>query len=209
MDEQMWAGVRDFLVAKGCAVDDLLSTNDLAELETQIGVRLPEEYRQFLLCVGAGAEGPGCEPYGVHPVRKLDGRWRWMGTDGDDPEDWPRLSEPFPGTGLDPARLSALQEAEPDEEKFDDSDDFDEAWQEWHEEWNDFVWSPDQTVGAIRLNEQGCGGFQWLVVSGPERGTIWGDDRGLGAPGLGPLGMTFAAWYMEWLTWRRRMPRKR
>ncbi|MFC5183799.1 hypothetical protein [Actinomadura harenae] len=47
----------------------------------------------------------------------------------------------------------------------------------------------------------------WLVVSGPERGHLWSDDRVDDvdlvdlAPMLGPDGepVTFTAWYRAWL----------
>jgi hypothetical protein len=58
-------------------VEDPLTQGELAELEVQAGVRLPEEYRTFLLHGGAGGAGPA---YGLFPVRRVQGRWRWKAT---------------------------------------------------------------------------------------------------------------------------------
>ncbi|MFF1560684.1 hypothetical protein [Streptomyces sp. NPDC058279] len=50
----------------------------------------------------------------------------------------------------------------------------------------------------------GCAARQWLVVSGPERGRIWNDDRA-DEVDLAPLldddgrPVTFTRWYLDWL----------
>ncbi|MFJ5121733.1 SMI1/KNR4 family protein [Kitasatospora sp. NPDC088548] len=75
MDDQLWVGVRERVqTLAGASVtgprpvfgaighqfrlEPVLSPAELAELEAQIGVRLPQEYRTFLLTVGAGGAGP-------------------------------------------------------------------------------------------------------------------------------------------------------
>ncbi|MCX4747486.1 hypothetical protein OG455_18515 [Kitasatospora sp. NBC_01287] len=61
------------------------------------------------------------------------------------------------------------------------------------------------TAGAIRLSHEGCGYYAWLVVSGPERGSIWLDYRACDIP-LKPLSagdgrrVGFGEWYLDWLT---------
>ncbi|MEW2180311.1 hypothetical protein AB0890_28800 [Streptomyces sp. NPDC005406] len=66
------------------------------------------------------------------------------------------------------------------------------------------MFSPDRTVGATLISTLGCAAREWLIISGPERGRIWSDNRaddedleplldGNGAP------MTFAHWYLTWL----------
>tara|TARA_Y100001934_G_scaffold243249_1_gene299685 strand:+ start:1119 stop:1328 length:210 start_codon:yes stop_codon:yes gene_type:complete len=58
--------------------------------------------------------------------------------------------------------------------------------------------------GAIPICHLGCAQRQWLIVSGPERGNIWCDDRA-DNEGLSPLKkpqkkrITFFEWYREWL----------
>ncbi|MCP2336923.1 SMI1/KNR4 family protein [Actinomadura rupiterrae] len=177
-----------------------LTEPELADLEAQLGVRLPEDYRDFLLQVGAGGAGP-C--YGVFPVQKKDGLWAWAG-DGADLADLARTAEPFPVEGPAQADIDALHDECPDEEAFDGIDGFDEAYEAWDARLADLLWNPDRTVGAIVLCHQGCAQRLWLVVSGPEAGHMWTDyrvdDQDL-APMVGPQGepVTFFAWYMDWL----------
>ncbi|MFE6872175.1 SMI1/KNR4 family protein [Kitasatospora sp. NPDC057692] len=215
MSEGTWAGVRKQIQALAktagastmfgfhghrFSLEDPLTEPELAEMEEQLGVRLPEDYREFLTHVGAGGAGPA---YGVFPLRRIHGRWRWDG-DGADLVDLTRLSEPFPVQGPDPELVRALQEKCPQEDDCEEDEDFDQAWKTWDEEWGRVMWNPDRTVGAIVLCHLGCAYRQWLVVSGPERGRIWADDRAderdlqpLLGPGREPV--TFTLWYQGWL----------
>jgi hypothetical protein len=58
--------------------------------------------------------------------------------------------------------------------------------------------------GAIPVCHIGCALRRWLVVTGPERGHIWCDDRA-DQRGLYPLRLhgadrvTFIDWYLDWL----------
>lgn len=214
--DQVWAGVRRRVVAlrgeraggevfgahgHGWALEEPLTEDALAELEAQIRVRLPEEYRTFLTQVGAGGAGPA---YGVFPVRRVAGRWRWEG-DGADLADLSLLAEPFPEKGPDPGTLAALIAGRPREKDFDDIEDFDTAYEAWDERLAALLWTPERTAGAVAICHLGCAQREWLVVSGPHRGTVWSDCRVddidleplLDATG-GPV--TFAAWYLDWLT---------
>ncbi|MFJ7417438.1 SMI1/KNR4 family protein [Streptomyces uncialis] len=216
MDENRWAGVRERVLAlaghpgaeqvfglpDGEPLRAPLTRAQLAELEGQIGTRLPEEYRGFLLQVGAGGAGPS---YGVFPVvLDADGRWGWEG-DGGDMTDPARLGEPFATVRADAAELAALQARTPEEEDFpDDPDAFEAAYDEWDERHSEVLFSGERTIGAICLCHKGCCLRQWLVVSGPEAGTVWDDPRADWAdiePLTGPAGrsLTFAEWYMSWL----------
>ncbi|MEU6275715.1 SMI1/KNR4 family protein [Streptomyces populi] len=215
MSAGSWAGVREQIqeLAKtpgadtvhgikghGFSLEDPLDERELAELEEQLGVRLPEDYREFLTQVGAGGAGPA---YGLFPARRVDGRWRWEG-DGANLADLTRLSEPFPVQGPDPALVLALQAECPEEEDFEEIEDFDQAYEAWDEKWDTLMWNPERTVGAVVLCHLGCAYRQWLIVSGPERGRIWCDDR-VDERDLEPLlgpdqePVTFSRWYRDWL----------
>ncbi|MEU6488169.1 SMI1/KNR4 family protein [Streptomyces sp. NPDC046887] len=215
MDVQGWAGVRRRVGALGdrpgadevfgalghrWALEGPLSGEELADLETGTGVRLPEEYRSFLLEVGAGGAGPG---YGLFPLRREEGRWRLEG-DGADLADLSRLAEPFPEHGPDPELLAALLAECPEEEEFDDIEEFDEAYEAWDERWGAVLFAPERTAGALVLSHLGCAQREWLVVSGVHRGTMWSDCRTDDAD-LAPLThedgtpVTFAQWYRAWL----------
>ncbi|MFJ9784253.1 hypothetical protein ACIRSS_32080 [Amycolatopsis sp. NPDC101161] len=43
-----------------------------------------------------------------------------------------------------------------------------------------------------------CGAYFRLVVTGPERGRLWFDDRGSDG-GVSPVGAGFREWYLKWL----------
>ena len=63
---------------------------------------------------------------------------------------------------------------------------------------------PSMTVGAICLADEGCGYRDWLVVSGPARGTMWEDPRCVDEdlkPMLTEEGspVSFGEWYLTWL----------
>lgn len=181
--------------------DPVLSAEELAELEGQLGVQLPAEYRDFLLTVGRGGAGPS---YGVFPLeRDKDGRWSWCG-DGDSMIDLDRMAEPFPVRHPRMADMRAHDEACPEEENFESSDKYDEAYDEWHERGLELMWDYDRTIGAICLCHLGCAAREWLVVSGPERGHMWSDyrvedsDMGVITTKAGRPA-TFADWYLTWL----------
>lgn len=182
------------------ALDEPLTPADVADLEGQIGAVLPEEYQAFLLQVGAGGAGPA---YGVFPVRRIQGRWRWEG-DGAELADLSRLAEPFPRLGPDPDLVRTLWEQRPEEEDFDEIEDFDDAIEAWDERWEPVMFSPDRTVGAIVISHLGCAARQWLIVSGSEAGRIWSDNRA-DDEDLTPLldehgaAKTFGRWYLDWL----------
>ncbi|MFJ3799516.1 SMI1/KNR4 family protein [Streptomyces sp. NPDC090088] len=215
MTDQRWVGVRQRVgaVAAGPAggkvfgasghrwvVEDPLTRDELAELEGQLGVRLPEEYRAFLLHVGAGGAGPA---YGLFPVRRVQGRWRWEG-DGAEMVDLSRLAEPFPDQGPDPKLLRELLAQCPEEDDFGDTEDFDDAMEAWDERWEAAMFAPERTAGAIVISHLGCAQREWLIVSGSHRGTIWSDCR-VDDVDLVPLldedgrPVTFAHWYTDWL----------
>jgi hypothetical protein len=215
MIDQWWMGVRQRVEAARTGpgsgkvfgssghkwvLEEPLTRGELAELEAQTGVRLPQEYRTFLLHVGAGGAGPA---YGLFPARRVQGRWRWEG-DGADLADLSTLAEPFPDQGPDPKLLDDLLAQCPEEEDFDDIEDFDEAMQAWDDRWERVMFAPTRTAGAIVISHLGCAQREWLIISGAHRGTIWSDCR-VDDVDLAPLldddakPLRFARWYTNWL----------
>ncbi|MDX3453843.1 SMI1/KNR4 family protein [Streptomyces sp. ME02-8801-2C] len=171
---------------------DPLSESEVAEAEAQWGVSLPMAYRAFLLEVGAGAAGPG---YGLTVLSRSGAGWLWSDVGGGTVHE--RLRFAFPG-GEESVRVQAEHEsAEPVESHFADEAEFRETYRAWLEQDEKlYAWF---SSGAVCLSHEGCGCCHWLVVSGPQRGQVWLDDR----PGDGrfrPLEeVTFADWYLDWV----------
>lgn len=67
-----------------------------------------------------------------------------------------------------------------------------------------YDFDPYWTQGTLHLNDCGCALWDLLVVTGPERGYMWSDNRSDGLP-LVPLRLpgrervTFYDWFLAWL----------
>ncbi|MBO4207661.1 SMI1/KNR4 family protein [Micromonospora echinofusca] len=182
----------------GWELEPPLTPGELTELETQLGVDLPGEYRSFLSEAGRGGAGPA---YGLFPVRRVDGRWRWAG-DGAELTDLDTLGQPFAHVGaFDPAHGLP---APPEEADYDSEEAYDEAAEAYWERYDEVALSPEHSIGLLYLCHLGCAYREALVVTGPARGQMWADDRAGNGPlrplrddGGRPLG--FARWYRRWL----------
>ncbi|GAA2894405.1 hypothetical protein Acy02nite_55170 [Actinoplanes cyaneus] len=173
----------------GWHLAESLTRDELAELEGQLGVELPVEYRSFLLEVSRGGAGPA---YGLFPVHRLDERWTWEGG-GAALNDREALVRPF-------AHIRAFNPADelpPRPERGREED----AWWELRSE---TLFDPAHSTGLLYLCHLGCALYEALVVSGPSRGQMWADDTA-DEEGFRPLQnpdgsrMTFADWYRTWL----------
>jgi hypothetical protein len=137
----------------------LARPGDVAAFERAHAIRLPPEYRAFLLRVGNGGVGPF---YGIHPLgQDTDGPWKTepFAAVG-------RLGSPFPHRApwnLSEEELTALA---PDDEEDEDNEPI-ELEREY--------FAPID--GAFPIADEGCGMCTVLVVSGPEAGTVWRDAR--------------------------------
>ena len=112
------------------------------------------------------------------------------------------LSEPFPHTdAFNPA--DDLPDP-PGEADFDSKEKFNEAEDAHWQQHEAVVFSPEHSIGLLYLCHLGCAYREALVISGPARGQMWGDDtasdRGflpLHEPDGRPTG--FTRWYRGWL----------
>jgi hypothetical protein len=163
---------------------------EVLAFERQHAIRLPPEYRRFLIELGNGGAGPY---YGVFPLGAFDGA-------NGDMEAWGdfvgSLAEPFAfreqWNDLTGRPDDAL--ADSDEEEYDRRmDAFERRY-----------WHPSVMNGAFPICHKGCALRIWLVVSGGEAGNVWCDDRS-DYRGIAPIlthdgrRATFGAWYTEWL----------
>lgn len=160
------------------ALNPPLAESDVVHFEIDQKISLPQDYREFLLLVGNGGAGPS---YGVQRLGEMyDVPWSQMpGIVGE-------LSKPFPYTedwNYDPTTSNAIEETYRQQ---------------------DFYWSGQHVIGAIPICDHGCNLRDCLIVTGPERGNMWLDDRA-DWQGLYPTTMpnrnriTFFEWYRSWL----------
>ncbi|MEZ6056521.1 MAG: SMI1/KNR4 family protein [Planctomycetaceae bacterium] len=164
----------------------------LSDFEQKHAIRLPEDYREFLSTVGNGGAGPG---YGLFRLGELDGG---EGSMSWEEGDW---------------GIGSLRESFPFQEKWNDLDG-DPSIEDY--EPNDPVF--DRLVrifeegyfrpvdGAVPICHHGGGVGSWLVVTGPEAGHVWCDNR-VNRAGVAPFPLsnsggerwTFRQWYRNWL----------
>jgi len=184
--------IRDFFGSNAhqYILNPTLSEATLQEFETRHAIQLPKEYRCFLLEVGNGGAGPH---YGLFKLGETDSGWghsSWAESDGFVGD----LSESFPHT----EPWNDLT-GEPDNEKG-----CEEIYEAQLTAFEERYWASANVNGAIPICHLGCALRQWLVVTGPEAGNVWCDDRadlkGL-FPLIGKTGdrVTFYRWYRTWL----------
>ncbi|MGA4839819.1 SMI1/KNR4 family protein [Streptomyces sp. G45] len=191
----IWAGVRERVLAvrdaphwrevfgadwlgthgHGFRLEPVLTEAEVAAVERRLGAELPAEYRAFLRQVGAGGAGPD---YGLFPRR-------------------PPAPDAEPGQAGPPfrpeatAELDAHEAREPRAADYDDGDGGDggdalrRAYAAWERRRDQL--EAALTEGTLYLGERGCAYSNLLVVTGPERGTVWEDVRAVGE-GCGPCG---------------------
>jgi hypothetical protein len=167
-------------------------------VEDKYNIHLPEDYRRFLLEVGNGGAGP-C--YGVFRLGEHDDGWGFHPWEGGflvgDP------SAPFPYQ--DNWNLpGTFWSAAPHNKEWASEEEADEAYESWDAKLVEVYWTPSIMNGAIPICHCGCALRQWLIVTGPERGNIWQDDRA-DLNGVFPLQtkdgdrVSFSSWYVTWL----------
>jgi hypothetical protein len=150
-------------------VNPPLPEDAVAQFEAGHRIALPADYRAFVTGVGNGGAGPA---YGLFELGKMDGQvrhTRWRENDGF----VGTLAEPFPHAG--PWNDLTGQPIEEDFGPLDYSveNDYDRAAEAFERRY----WDPANVNGAIPICHLGCAKRQWLVVTGPEAGHVWGDDR--------------------------------
>lgn len=161
--------------------------------EVRHNVKLPDEFRRFLLEVTNGGAGPG---YGLFALDRSEG--------DDVAEDLSMLSRPFP-------KREFFELEEPPYPE----DDHDEALESYYGLLENFCC---EMPGTLTLCHYGCAIRAYLVISGPLAGSVLLDER---ADGVAPTlfssasgghhhrvgrpsssdgtPFTFLDWYRDWL----------
>lgn len=180
-------------VAHRYRVEPPLTEVELKQFEAKHEVSLPEPYRTFVSELSNGGPGPY---YGLFPLGYFDGAGgpleRWEEGDGVAGD----LSKPFPHTeswNLPDERFKCPEKFGNDDEE-----------ESWYRALDDATWQPELVNGAFPICHQGCAVRSLLIVSGPERGNIWIDDRpndgGIFPDGSdSQSGTSFFNWYLNWL----------
>jgi len=174
----------------------VLAEGTVSDFEELHRVRLPLEYRGFLLSIGNGGAGPY---HGVFKLGEIDDGFNykaWRENDGFVGV----LSEPFAHTRPwnDLSGMPAF-----DDSRAGDGEWEDEYWRRW-DAWDACYWSSANVNGAIPIGHHGCAIRDWLIVTGPEAGNVWTDSRS-DLRGLFPAQqqdkgrVTFLQWYRSWL----------
>ncbi|MFB7378839.1 SMI1/KNR4 family protein [Kitasatospora purpeofusca] len=190
--------------------EPVLTPDEIAEVEAQYRVGLPDEYRAFLAEVGAGGPGPELR---LTSLRRIGGSWGWV-RDGDEAHPWlldPGV--PFVETeGWAAQQVATLRAAghEPTDRGEEDHylDDYREAFGDAGDE----LWHLERGRGAIHISDDGCGMTTWLVMVGAHRGELRHRDCALDPPfepSVDARGNrhSFGTWYLEWLERRERAAR--
>jgi hypothetical protein len=191
-----------------------LNEAKVVEFENRYSLRLPDDYRIFLMQVGNGGAGP-C--YGIYGLDELYETRK---------DYWNDLSKPFPyrcqWKGPSDV-LKAIEEAEADLSRDEDR----------RSRLIDEYWRLASCEGAINICEYGCNLRFLLIVKGPEFGRIWFDATP-DLAGYSPVAITpaassepyakwcvtdrdtpeenrvgFAEWYHCWLDWACRLVKDR
>jgi hypothetical protein len=156
-----------------------LTEDRVRRFEAEHQVVLPSEYRDFLMLLGNGGAGPG---YGLEMLGHTYGvGW------GEQPGLVGDLAQPFP--------YAEAWNAEP----VDGTRPVEEQYRQ-----QDVYWSPQHVNGALPICHHGCNLRECLIVSGPEKGNMWFDDRA-DWQGLHPdkkndrNRLTFLEWYKLWI----------
>lgn len=163
-----------------------LQSRKVDEFELQLGINLPEDFKNFVVEIGNGGFGPGLGliPLGTESV--IDARI----PASDNRLLNPRGSFIYVSDWNFPPLRHAMETSSSDEDDL-----------------MDYYFSVDRIDGAIRIADLGCGAIALLVVNGHESGKIWLDYRGTFG-GIVPATRTatdtdhieFLNWYDAWLT---------
>lgn len=146
------------------------SEETIQTFEEQEGIRLPEEYRDFLLFVGNGGAGPY---YGLYGVKIQEKKFR----------------------GSHASRLYRVQEEPVIYPKMSDEDWNRVADLEGRRKGEEV----EPYVGVLPIGSQGCTLMTGIMLAGPYRGQVVYYDEDFCGPPFFVREKGFLAWYERWL----------
>jgi hypothetical protein len=162
---------------------NVLNAEELANFEQRFGVTLPEEYREFIKKVSNGGTGPLC---GLLTLEESIEVTRRVGVGLEDDI----FSTEFP-------HVSSYNPAE--NPYWDDlSDQLDRNEISSEDFFSEYRYV---SAGTLPIFSGGCGTYARLVITGPSRGQIWGDDEH-NENGYVPVERDFITWIEKFLLGR-------
>lgn len=167
-----------------------IPVDEVRDFEARHRIRLPEEYRDFIVHVGNGGAGPG---YGLFPLGMENRGYDTLPwTEGD----WlvGVLSEPFPHT----EPWNDLTGKPVLDEELEEDPVWEAEFQERLRAWEEGYFSTANVNGAFPICHRGCALQDWLIVTGSQAGQVWADCR-VDHRGLRPTNQSFLQWYRSWL----------
>lgn len=164
-----------------------VQTIEAFESANNNNVTLPEDYRDFLLFVGNGGDGPAGFTVGLGdnemPTELPQITVTVISKDGNITGSAGTGPRPPVGRNPDPARPFPFDA----EWRAEDPLPFDLA-------------DAHPYDGCLYLANEGCGYFYFLVITGPHAGEVWEDDSAAYYNGsIGPTNHDFRAWYEKWV----------
>jgi hypothetical protein len=170
----------------GSSLAPCVSEADVSAFEDVHRIELPAEYRAFITKIGNGCS----ELFGLGEME--DGT-HWSQNDGFIGE----LAKPFPFTDV----YNDLRSFPEYEEERAHDPEWIAAYEARRDSFDKIYFRP--LDGAIPISELGCAISEWLIITGPERGNIWHDDRA-NLEGLRPYRgsdsprLSFLEWCKGW-----------
>lgn len=160
----------------GFRMNPKLTESEITDFEKKHGVRLPEDYRQFLLKVGNGGAGPY---YGIQPLEEWNHVATWINDIDDEENPGDYLSRPSPfHPGMSREEKTWKEELKKEDPGF--------AWESIYQ-------------GAIALAHQGCTYYSMLIVSGSAKGRVFYVELQGSGPPFFVVNTDFISWYERWL----------
>ena len=142
----------------------------IQKFEEQQGIRLPEEYRDFLMLVGNGGAGPYYGLYGLKALKEdlSDSHGVRLYRVMEEPVIYPKMSEEEWGRMADPEGRRKGEEVHP-------------------------------YAGILPIGTQGCTLMTGLMLAGPYRGQVVYYDEDFCGPPFFAREKGFLEWYERWL----------
>ena len=146
------------------------SEEAIQEFEEQKGIRLPEEYRDFLMLVGNGGAGPYYGLYGLKALKEelSDSHGVRLYRVMEEPVIYPKMSEEEWDRMADPEGRRKGEEVHP-------------------------------YAGILPIGTQGCTLMTGLMLAGPYRGQVVYYDEDFCGPPFFAREKGFLEWYERWL----------